>query len=272
MRYDLRRDAAESLAWFSLFEVRGLRRLILPVHRKICKSRPERAGPACAWTVGAVSTGLTGSVVSTAPATASENRMPSALGRNSHEYPPRARESLRNPPRTARPALRGRNARPERIREFPANFGISADFSAIRTHFREPHDASPCATLCTDVLHVSHCASGLFRHYRDSTSLSAKTVSHWADSSALLGQKVTQESVMWRITSSRRFRFRRDFPEISWPPCPSPARAPTPRGAIETQSFRDLRGAQQLRGPRRRGNEQDERDQAAARPAVRSGS
>jgi hypothetical protein len=39
----------------------------------------------------------------------------------------------------------------------------------------------------------------------------AKTLSHWADSSAVLGQKVTQECAMWRIASGRPFGARRIF-------------------------------------------------------------
>jgi hypothetical protein len=58
-------------------------------------------------------------------------------------------------------------------------------------NFRGSRDAPPCATSCTVMLPVSDCARRLFRHHRDSTSLSAKTVSHWADSSAISGQKVT---------------------------------------------------------------------------------
>jgi len=73
------------------------------------------------------------------------------------------------------------------------------DFSAIKTNFREPGDASPCATSCTVVLHISHCTTRLFRDRRDSVSLSPITVSHCPDSSAVLDQKVTQECAMWRI-------------------------------------------------------------------------
>jgi hypothetical protein len=64
---------------------------------------------------------------------------------------------------------------------------------------RKPDECTRCATLCTDMLHVSACTRGLFRHHGDSTSFSAKTVSHWADSSAFLGHKVTQECATCRI-------------------------------------------------------------------------
>ena len=92
--------------------------------------------------------------------------------------------------------------------------GKSGDFSAIETNFRDSRDAPPCATLCTVMLHVSDCARRLFRDHHDSVSLSAKTVTHWADFSGFLGRKVTQECAMWRIISGRRFRARHVFSDF----------------------------------------------------------
>ena len=88
-------------------------------------------------------------------------------------------------------------------REFPGNFRISPDFSAIKMNFRAPRDAPPCVTSCTLMLHLSHCAALLFRDRRDSASLSAKTVSHCRRFGVVFGQRMTQACAMWRIADGQ---------------------------------------------------------------------
>ena len=131
--------------------------------------------------------------------TASENRMPGAASENSREFAARAAKPRESAADGALAPPRG----PETIREFSANFRISGDFSAIKTNFREPGECTPCATLCTVMLHVSPCANGLFRDHRDSASLLAKTVSHCGRFGVVFGQKVTHECAMWRIADGQ---------------------------------------------------------------------
>ena len=144
------------------------------------------------------------------------------------------REGLRRWPEPSGGAARGHNLSSRAIfrREYPNFFSFFQPSERISA---SPAMRHQCATLCTVMLHLNRCAGWLFRDDRDSVSLSAKTVSHWADFNAVSGHKVTQECAMWRIARWSAISCLAQCSRISWPLCEA-GRTP---GVVRSGRLRD---------------------------------